>query len=498
MGIFDTFKKIFSSTVDKAEVKDALIEKEFIKKQKRDGVEKFLRETFKDEETIDYGLYLYDEAELEQRKKVLENRVKARAMEEGNAEIQNRFTTWITEPPEEGIYGYSTRDEVRAERSDAEIERFLKDPKVRASYQVLSAQVFADPLIVEARNDSDQAQLGKKYIDTCIDELDGSLRQVLREGLTVGLSFQNAFFEKVSGWSKHPDFKGKRIYKKLASRRPGLLEFITDDYDNVKAVHSLVNLSMYYPLSRFLIVNFENMFSNPYGVTLFGGAYKFWKAKLYVFQQMTIFANRYAQPLPVVQYRDPKQQETAQALSNKLYSGLNVAVPEGVQAEFLKAMESGSQNPYIVILEWLDKQISLAICGIDLSQGSYASDKVIADERDQIILSLREDLEEIVYEQFVKPLCEDNLNITIDNYPKVRFKAPRKPLTAEQLTAALPQLFEEDIIIKSSLKDINFLRTFYGLGELTEEEFEGSIEEEFIEVEDEPKKNPEALTMTDI
>lgn len=482
MGIFQIIKdfgqkpvkSFFAPAVSQYEVKEKLIDKGFIKKSKRDNVEKFLSDTLKEKASIDYGLYLFDESELITAAKNNERELKA-AMQTGKAQIINRYNTQVQENADPGIYGYSTRNEVRTTRGDDEIERWLTDPKVRASFQVISAQVFSDPLTVEQNGDTEEASTLKQFINTSLDEMDGNIRKTLKEALVVALSFQNAFFEKIPAWSEHPDFKGKRIVKKFASKRPGLLEFITDDYDNVLAIHSLVCYEDFYPVERFFTVSFNNLFSNPYGDTVFAGTYKFWKAKILIFQQMAVYANRYANPIPTVTYKDGDQAGKAQEISNKLYAGLNIALPEGVKADFLKALDGGSSNPFTVILEYLDKQISLGICGIDLSQGSYAADKVIADERTHLVSDIREDLEDFYFEQVIKPECAnnyDNQKYTIDTYPRLKFKQPKPAISASEMTSALPVLIDGDFIDPDRADDKNYIRTFYNFNELTQDEIE--------------------------
>lgn len=471
MPILEKIKSLFSSKPSKQEVKQELINSGALIRTQRDNVESFLHETFgNDIESINYGLYLFDEQVADLNRQMLDRG--------NNAEIANRYHTEVTETSDEGIYGYSTRDEVRQLQGDAKIQRWLKDPKVKASFQVLVGQVFSDPLIVDQSGNEYESQYLHGYIDTWLDEFDGTLRGKLKEGTITALSFQNAFFEKVQAWSESQDYQGKRIIGKLASKRPGLFEFITDDYDNVIAVHSLINQEDYYHPSRFFILTFNSMFSNPYGETLFASTYKFWQAKLLVFQQMAIYANRYSQPIPTVTYTNPDHEAKAQTLSNKLFAGLNVALPEGVKAEYLKAIENGD-NPFIPILEYLDKQISLGICGIDLSQGSYAADKVIAEERAMLVKDLREDIEDAVFEQLIKPLIKDNFDnklFPLKYYPKIKFRTAKKEITLDEITRAVPVLIDNEIIYTDRLSDKNKIRQFYDFDVINDDELE-DIEE---------------------
>ena len=183
MGFLDSIKElantdikdIFSSKASPGEkLKDELypdLEVKLLPEEQRENFELFLRDTFKKkkgeelEEAVDYSLFLFDQGEIEKRKEAT-----GKQLEEGyhddysetKAGIDNRYlSTFITEVAEEGIFGYSTRDEIRQNKTDAEIEKWLRDPKVKSSYKILSSKVFADPLIVEAAGDSDQDRILK-------------------------------------------------------------------------------------------------------------------------------------------------------------------------------------------------------------------------------------------------------------------------------------------------------------------------------------------------
>lgn len=456
-------------------------------------IKDFFKEVFKnDPEQAAYAYDIWNETQIEKRIKETNKRLSDN-IRSGKAQIENRYYTDVTEVADEGIYGYSTRDEVIQLSSGgfADIERWQKDPKVKSAFNVLISKLFADPLQVVPKGDDPADILCQEYVQTLLDEMEGTLRGYLKDGVKTALSFQNYFGEVIPKFSENPDFEGKRVIKSIMSKRPGLLEFKTDQYDNVLAIHSLINQEEYYSPDRFLIIDFNKQFSNPYGETLYASTRKFWKAKIMVYNDMVIYSNRYSKPIPKVTYDREELAAKAQELANELYAGATIALPEGVQADFIKAGESG-QNPFIPILQWLDSQISLGICGVDLSQGSYAADKVIADERSLMVKDLREDLEDIVYEKIVKRWCSHNFDTntaTIKNYPRICFVDPKPALTAEQMTAAFPELIMNGIVSTSKLSDINRIRTFYDFSELKDDDLEEEQEED--ETDDNPESDPD-------
>jgi phage gp29-like protein len=225
------------------------------------------------------------------------------------------------------------------------------------------------------------------------------------------------------------------------------------------------------------------MFSNPYGETVYASYYKFWKAKLIVYQDMVVYANRYSQPIPTVTYDDDTLAAQAQNISDNLYAGANIALPEGVKAEFLTALGSASSNPFIPILEWLDGQISLAICGIDLSQGSYAADKVIQEERALYVKDLQRDIEDQLFEQIIKRFISQNFDkdsFPLSIYPKIKFTiAVKEPSLSEFMDSCTKAKDMGAIDPEYRLADKNKIRNVLGFDEVdTDEQEEIEIEEE--------------------
>jgi|TARA_Y100000310_G_scaffold90528_3_gene87829 hypothetical protein len=468
-----------------------------VNKLSRPQVQEIFNKVFEnDPEQANYAYGVWSEAEIlndiKDTNKQLDKNIR-----EGQASIANRYiSTYVTQTQDQGIYGYSTRDEVIQNNDMASIERSLKDPKVRSALMVLLAPIFSDELIVNQNGEEDNAVELKEYIDCIFSEMKGTMSSKLKEGVKTALAFQNCFFEIVPKWADTTKFAGKRVINSLMSKRVGLLEFLTDDYDNVLGLHSLIHDDEYYDLDRFFILSFNNLFSNPYGETVFASYFKFWKAKLIVYQDMVVYANRYSQPIPSVTYDDDTLAGVAQDISNNLYAGVNIALPEGIKVEFLSALSSGSNNPFTIILDWLDRQISLAICGIDLSQGSYAADKVIQEERALYVQDLRRDIQDLLNEQIVRRFIARNYDIDsypYDIYPYVTFKEAVKEITINDFMGGV-QIADDlgAIDVSNRLADKNKVRTFLGFDEIDADE------QEDIEIEDDIDDENEIVNNIDL
>jgi hypothetical protein len=395
--------------------------------------------------------------------------------------VVNRYYTEVTETADQGIYGYSTRDEVLQLRNFAEVERFLKDPKVKSSLDTLISGVFASNLEIVSADDSRKAQKLQRYVNKLLSELSGNngyntcLEDVLKESLIVALGgYGNFFGEIIPRKCQSGEFKDTWLINEIKSKRPGLLEFITDSYDNISAIHSLINFDEYYPIDRFLLISFNNLFSNPYGTPAFSSVWQYWKAKQIVNKSMQIYINRYGQPVAFAKFENPEHSELASTIANNLFAGANISMPKDVEAGFIEASSKGD-NPFLVILDWLDKQISLAICGMDLSQGSgsYASDKVKSEERSLMISEIRRKLEDIINEQIIRRFIAYNFppdKYPVELYPKAKFII-QKETDKAQYIAMIAGAMQVGAFFPDRLSDVNQARTMIGLPELTEDEF---------------------------
>jgi len=153
-------------------------------------------------------------------------------------------------------------------------------------------------------------------------------------------------------------------------------------------------------------------------------------------------------------------------------------MPESVQAGFIEAAGRGD-NPFLPILDWLDKQISLSICGMDLSQGSgsFASDKVKSDERMLMIAELRRKLEDIVNEQLIRRFMQynfDPVKYPVEFYPKVRFVLQKEEDKA-QYVDMITRAEATGVFFRDRLSDVNQARVILGFPELKQDEFDSML-----------------------
>ena len=339
----------------------------------------------------------------------------------------NSYWHDTTETQLEGIYGYATRSEkIQLDGMELVERGYNQTPKVRSSYNRLMSRIFYAPMVLVAPDDSEEAKVMKHFNDQIFHEIKGTVEGKMKELLKVAMLTGYSLGEIVPMMSESKAFKDKRVIKAIMSKRVGLFEFITDAFDNLLSVHSLVDYSLYFPVERFFIMSYDSWFENPYGTSQWDALSSLLKMRQAVYQNAAIYSNWFTSPIPLVTYEDDTLMDVARNIADNIKAHTNLAVPDGVTIKFLEASKSNN-NPFLHLLEWIDDQISESIVGYDLSKevGSRAADEVKATELDMFVESMRRYVEECYNEQIIRRFTQHNFPIEqypIEKYPKVAFR----------------------------------------------------------------------------
>jgi hypothetical protein len=339
----------------------------------------------------------------------------------------NSYWHDTTETQLEGIYGYATRSEkLQLDGMEALERGYNQTPKVRSAYNRLMSRIFYAPMVLVSADDSEESKVLKKFNEQIFHEIKGTVEGKMMQLLKVAMLTGYSLGEIVPKMSESVVFSNKRVIKAIMSKRIGLFEFITDAYDDVLSVHSLVDYSLYFPVERFFIMSYDSFFENPYGTAQWDALSSLLKMRQAVFQNAAIYSNWFTSPIPTVTYDDDTLRDVARNIADNIKAHTNIAVPEGVTIKFLEASKSNN-NPFLHLLEWIDDQISEAIVGYDLSKevGSRAADEVKATELDMFVESMRRYVEECYNEQIIRRFTQHNFPLDkypLEKYPKVTFR----------------------------------------------------------------------------
>lgn len=394
----------------------------------------------------------------------------------------------ITETQDEGIYGYATRSEKIQLDTLTLVERgYNQTPKIRAAYNRLMTRIFHAPLTMVSPCNNEKAEVLKKYNEQILLEIQGTVEGKLKELVKIAMLTGYSLAEVVPKLSESLEFKGKRVIDQLYSKRIGLFEFITDEYDNLLSVHSLVDYGAYFPVERFLILSYDSWYNNPYGTGQWDSLSALMKMRQAVFQNAAIYSNWYTSPIPIVEYDDDTLRTVARDLADNIKANTNLAVPKGVVIKFLEANKLG-HNPFIAFLEWIDDQISESIVGYDLSKetGSRAADEVKSTELDMFVESMRRYVEEVYNEQIIRRYTQHNFPIEeypLEYYPRAAFRHTKQFDKREFMEIAKIAVETGALDFETRVHDLVYVRDQLGYPRLADEDLERLQQESHVEPE---------------
>lgn len=362
--------------------------------------------------------FFFDDTKLKQTAKEIENETNK------NVDFEvatNRYSTYIEESLDFGIYGYSTRSELLNLKGFAEAQRCKKDPQIKANLDMLVFSVTGKNYVINAFDESRKSKQVTEFTEYVLDNIDGSIEDLLYE-LSLGIFYGYSLLEKVYQNCDVGKWNGKRVYKSFKGKWVGVYGFLLDDFDNILAVQNLIN-STNLPKEKFVIYSWKKEFSNPYGSPTFDSVWRFWFAKSEIIKHMLVGASK-ASGLVVGTLKngsDSALVTQAKTVVSNAISNAGIVKPENLSLEFLDVQGKNASDIYIQSLRWLDSQIALAIVGNSLTtnesqgSGSRAQAQVQAGVSTIYSKYLQRTLEETVNEQIIKPLIKFNFGDTYIN-----------------------------------------------------------------------------------
>lgn len=403
-----------------------------------------------------------------------------------NEKIRNHHLNYEQDYFDEGLKNGNEKSHFLTKEGFKEADLVLYDPQVRACYNTLIFSVLKKKYSIKiADSDSKEAQDLKAFIDFCINELEGNIYDICYSFSLSMMHYGYACSEKIYCFSEDPLYFGKLIIKKIKSKKAGVFKFVTDLYDNIRAVRSLFTMSnenLFSP-DDFIIGTFLKIFGDHYGQDLFGTLNILVKTKRQTFSQMIISNIKFASgtvtiEIPDAYSNDPNTKSIAESIIRNIQSGSGVIYPEGLKIEILEA-KTATKDIYLDRLHYIDSQISLSILSNDLTTtqshggGTRAESQVKYEVTGVMALYLQRYLEEMINEQIISDLCSYNFDKSIYKksfYPKIEF-IEEKEEDKLKLSAIFVQMIEKGVLRPvTRINDEIFIRQQLNLPELDKDE----------------------------
>lgn len=270
----------------------------------------------------------------------------------------------------------------------------------------------------------------RDFVQFVFDEMEGSFDSKILDVLTA-LDFGFSVSEKMFGLIDYGPFEGKIGLKDLRTRPPDDFEFYTDDYGTL-AEDGITQNGIRMPRIKFVIYSYRKTFGNLYGNSDLREAYRAWWSKDNMLKMMAIALERYGEPIGVVTHEGTltaPQRAEIERFFKELQSRTGVILPKGVTLEF-KNPPPRTAEAFVPAINLYDQHMRIAVLlpgllGLSGEQatGSFARAVKEFDVFLWILGQLRRDLETLINEQIIKPLCDMNFEIEGGKYPKFKFKA---------------------------------------------------------------------------
>lgn len=315
----------------------------------------------------------------------------------------------------------------------ADSERYARDPVSKSSIETTVFSVVKKKFVIKINPKYSESRKSKKlldFIEVINAKLKNNYRQVFTELAISGLWYGKALSELIFDFlpSDHSDYPNFIYIKEIKNKFNGIWDIKEDCFNNIEAIESLIDYKLH-PLEKFIFFVWNKQNGRNQGKGIVDSVWKFLNAKHILYKNMLIYIEKFTKPTPYLELPEFATQEVidfCKDVVQNIHEGADLLLPHGVKAGFLEQANKGrDNNPFLVLFNWLDSQINLAIkgtTGLSVNNGtgkgtgSYASDRVKIDKEVIYEWLLETSLEELWFEQICTPILK--MNFDVNEYPE--------------------------------------------------------------------------------
>jgi len=353
-------------------------------------------------------------------------------------------------------------------------QKMKQDDAVKSALFVKKSAVVSSGWVIEPAT---QEENDKTIADDLQENIESYYSGNFESGILQILSALEYGFsvnEKIFGVENN-----RVVLKELKAKPPHSFEFHTDPFGNLKPDGfkqwtnngGLISL----PLNKFVYYPYNKEFGNWYGDSDLRAAYRSWFSKDILIKAWNIYLERCGVPLVIGKYLESDSSEersTMQNIVDNLSFKTSALIPKGADIEFRESVRQ-STSDFKNAIDSHNAMIMRSILvprhlGFDeTAGGSYALGKVNFDVFAWVVGRIRNELQEIINEQIIRPLTIYNFP-NAKNFPKFKFN----PLTEEDKDLKSKTIIEgiRAGAISLDQESENYLRGLLGMPEAVEQE----------------------------
>jgi SPP1 gp7 family putative phage head morphogenesis protein len=306
---------------------------------------------------------------------------------------------------------YRIYEEMRRDDQASVCMSLKRDLVVGAGWSIVSEdegdQEIADDIYQRLEEDPDCA-------------FDDMLEQLIDNSYSYGFALAEKIF-------KFRD-DNSLTFRDLKTRHPNSWLIHTDEHGNVsryeqRGISKTISVN---PKSLIHYIN-NPMWQNPYGTPDLRNAYEAWIVKRHLVRYFSIFAEKYASPVPIAKYDKGTPSDKVTEIFNiikKFMQKTAMAIPKEIEIDFLESKSNG--EAYIKGINLMNMFIGRALVIPDLlgfsgSESQTGGSQALGREQMNVFMQhikrRRRTLERVVNKHIIQPLIVWNFG-NVTTYPK--------------------------------------------------------------------------------
>lgn len=347
-------------------------------------------------------------------------------------------------------------DDLLSTRGLDTYDKMMADAQVRASVNTKRYALLARPWqVFPAERDRRSPEFGaaceaRDFVEDVLRGLrgpDGSVREFRHTLFEMMSAFYRGFSlaEMVWGVADRGRWRGRYVLDAIKFKHPKQIGFETDDYLNVLGVTSWTPTGglISVPRGKCLLYIYNQRDELPYGDSDLRSVYKHWYSKSKIMEFWNLRLQRYGIPFAYATLTGATEATGAKVLDilRTFQQDSSAVFPGNVRPQLMEAKSDGA-DAFVGALEWHNQQIAIGILlqtltsGEGLRAGSMALGRVHFDILLFALQCMKQDIEEVVNAQVVRPLVEANFDHRL--YPRF----------------SLGNLNEKDLAVLSQAMDV--------------------------------------------
>jgi hypothetical protein len=312
-------------------------------------------------------------------------------------------------------------------------QRLLYDEAVQASYRKLLQEVTSRPWYIQTYSDKPGDLAVRDFVAEVLEEMNiDGIYTGMAEAMITGFSVGEIMWKKT-----------KRGVIPFDVRMRDQRRFVfqeSEDHQTGFTMRCLTFNRMFegveLPQRKFIVTRYYVSHNgDPYGAALGRILYPLVKFRRRAIESYVLYGDRYATPTAVAKAplsASTRELDTLYGHLSNLSQETAMILPEGYELEFV--VPSGSPEVFKNLIEYIDKEISLVICGEDeagqAEAGSRASSQVANTIRVVRASELSEALSQTLTQTLVRWIVDLNFGTDVAAPVLTReFRIEESPLT---------------------------------------------------------------------